>query len=64
METCAICKYFKRDGVDGICFGGGPPGPKFVTAGTEKDYTVLWPRVVADQPACPAFEQTSEETVN
>ena len=58
METCAICRYWKRDGIDGICFGG-VPRPQIVEK--EKEYVNMWPRTNADQQACWGFKQAEDE---
>lgn len=45
-RSCARCVFWKRDGVDGICFYG-PPRPRIVPK--DRDYIVIWPRTQPDE---------------
>jgi hypothetical protein len=52
-KACAKCEYWKRDGVDGICFGGTPK-PQIVEK--DKQFVVMWPRTQADE-FCSTFSE-------
>lgn len=56
MEECSNCKWWKRDGVDGICFGGTPQ-PVIVPEGSK--YILMWPRT-NPQEKCPKITEKSE----
>ncbi|MHA2120651.1 MAG: hypothetical protein ACW990_05525 [Promethearchaeota archaeon] len=45
-KACAKCEYWRRDGVDGICFYG-PPKPKIVE--NNKEFIVMWPKTKPDE---------------
>ena len=51
-DTCATCRYWERDGVDGICYGGDAPQAKIAETKFEnhspKEYTLIWPRTNPD----------------
>jgi len=58
-KCCSACKYWKRDGVDGICFGGTPQ-PTIVKIEPGTKYTMIRPRTNPDD-FCPTFSQAKEE---
>lgn len=57
-KACAKCEYWRREGVDGICFGATPT-PKVAEQG--KEYILVWPRTQADEycPLCTNTEDTN-----
>ena len=55
-KACVKCEYWKRDGSNGICFGGTPQ-PAICEEG--KEYMVVWPRTNPDE-YCPEFTDTGD----
>lgn len=46
-RECQTCVHWKKDGRDGICFGGEAPSPRILPS--DERYTVIWPRTNADE---------------
>ena len=45
-RSCAGCDFWRRDGVDGVCFYG-PPRPQIVLK--DRECVVMWPRTQPDE---------------
>lgn len=56
-KACVNCEYWRRNGTDGICFGG-TPNPKIVV--NNKEYVLMWPRTQVDE-RCPTFSSVEED---
>ena len=55
-KACAKCEYWRRNGIDGICFAGTPT-PTILEEG--KNYTVVWPRTNPDH-FCAGFSPVDD----
>ena len=62
MEKCATCKWWERDVIDGVCFGG-IPRPQFIKQEEDEEgqiytpsYVMCWPRTNPEH-RCPAYEK-------
>lgn len=61
MENCSTCQHWKRDGIDGICFGGTPQ-PIIVPKG--KPYVTMWPRTNPGDGPCGSHKTREDKAQN
>lgn len=52
-KECARCEYWKRDGIDGICFHGCPQ-PRIVKKDSQG--VLMWPRTKPEE-FCSGFSE-------
>jgi hypothetical protein len=48
-EYCKTCKFWRREGTDGICKKNSPH-PTVMEQG--KTYVIVWPKIGPNEPAC------------
>ena len=52
-ERCKSCKFWYRDGADGLCKKNSPR-PTVMEQG--RVYTIVWPKLKPDESACGDYE--------
>ena len=60
-EVCATCKFWRREGVDGPCFGSIPESRIFAQKEAHNGLTFVRPRTDPNDLGCPGWKAINED---